>query len=190
METRCAWVPPNNEAYVLYHERDWGVPVHDDRLLFEMLILEGAQAGLSWDTILKKRDNYRRAFFDFDIERCSKIDASDEEALLANPGIVRNRLKIGSVKTNALAVLKIREEFGSFDAYLWRFADCAPLQPAYRSIQEIPTTSELSDAISADLKKRGMKFVGSTIMQAYAQAVGLINAHTTDCFRYRPLSSP
>ena len=184
MKVRCAWLNPDNELYTRYHDAEWGVPVHDDRTLFEMLILEGAQAGLSWETILKKRDNYRAAFHNFDISACARITEADEARLMENPGIVRNRLKIHSVGINARAVLAIQKECGSLDAFLWAFVDNKPLNPRYKAISCIPTKDELSDRISKDLKKRGMKFIGSTIVFAYLQAVGMINAHTTDCFRH------
>lgn len=186
---RCAWLNPEHEEYRHYHDEDWGAPVHDDRLLFEMLILEGAQAGLSWETILKKRANYQKAFYDFDIRKCSKITEDYEAKQLLNEGIIRNRLKVASVKTNALAFIEIQKEFGSFDAYLWAYVDGKQLDPKYQTLRDIPVTSDVSDAISKDLKKRGMKFIGSTIIQAYLQAVGVINAHTTDCFRYREIKA-
>jgi len=181
--TRCQWCG-NDPLYVAYHDEEWGVPVHDDRLLFEFLILEGAQAGLSWLTILKKRENYRRAFDGFDVERIAKYTEADERRLLADAGIVRNRLKIASAIRNARAVLAIREEFGSLDAYLWRFVDGTPVQNSWKSLAEIPARTAQSDAMSRDLKKRGFNFVGSTICYAFMQAVGMVDDHTTDCFRY------
>ncbi len=184
---RCAWLNPEHEEYRIYHDESWGVSVHDDRLLFEMLILEGAQAGLSWETILKRRDNYRKAFFGFDVKRCAAMTDADMARLLGDEGIIRNRLKIASVRTNALAFIQLQKEFGSFDAYLWAYSGGKQIDPKYASIGDIPVTGELSDAIAKDLKKRGMKFFGSTIVQAYLQAVGVINAHTTDCFRYREI---
>ncbi|HPS44151.1 MAG TPA: DNA-3-methyladenine glycosylase I [Treponemataceae bacterium] len=187
MKKRCAWVNPENELYARYHDDEWGVPVHDDRTLFEMLILEGAQAGLSWETILKKRDNYRAAFHNFDIAACARLTEADEARFMENPGIVRNRLKIRSVSINARAVLAIQKEYGSLNAFLWAFVDHKPLDPRYQAIGEIPTKDDLSDRISKDLKRRGMKFIGSTIVFAYLQAVGIVNAHTTDCFRHREL---
>lgn len=186
---RCAWLNPDHEEYRIYHDEDWGVPVHDDRLLFEMLILEGAQAGLSWETILKRRDNYRKAFFSFDVKRCAAMSDGDMARLLGDEGIIRNRLKVASVKTNALAFIETQKEFGSFDAYLWAYVGGKQLDPKYQTLRDIPVTSDISDAISKNLKKRGMKFIGSTIIQAYLQAVGVINAHTTDCFRYREIKA-
>lgn len=182
--TRCAWVNPANEKYVEYHDTEWGVPVHDDTRLFEMLILEGAQAGLSWETILKKRENYRTAFKGFDPVEVARFTEEDCERLMRNEGIVRNRLKIASAVKNARAFLSIQKESGSFDRFLWSYAGGTPVTPRYTSIKEIPVRNELSDRISKDLKKRGMSFVGSTIIMAYLQAVGVINAHTIDCFRH------
>lgn len=181
---RCAWLPANNIEYQKYHDTEWGVPVHNDTKHFEMLILEGAQAGLSWETVLKKRDGYKNAFNNFDIEKCAKMDDEQLEKLMQNPNIIRNRLKIFSVRKNAFAFLKIQEEFGSFDNYIWSYVKGKPLVSNLASISQIPTTTEISDKISKDLKKRGMSFVGSTIMYAYMQAVGLVNDHTTDCFRF------
>lgn len=183
---RCDWcgVDPH---YVAYHDTEWGVPLHDERALFEFLILEGAQAGLSWSTILKKRDGYRRAFDGFDAERIARYDDADVARLLADPGIVRNRLKVASAITNARATLKIREEFGGLDAYFWRFVDGRPIQNAWRELGQIPASTPLSDRISRDLKKRGFKFVGSTIVYAHMQATGMVNDHLVDCFRYREL---
>ncbi|MHB1025533.1 MAG: DNA-3-methyladenine glycosylase I [Desulfobacteria bacterium] len=180
----CAWVG-SDPLYRTYHDREWGVPVHDDRLLFEFLTLEGAQAGLSWITILKKRDAYRAAFVGFDPEAVAGFDGTKVEELLANPGIVRNRLKVGSAITNARSFLKVREEFGSFDAYQWRFVDGRPIRNAWRSIKEVPASTPVSDAFSRDLKQRGFRFVGSTICYAHMQAVGMVNDHTVDCFRWR-----
>ena len=181
---RCGWVG-SDLLYRTYHDREWGVPVHDDRRLFEFLTLEGAQAGLSWITILKKRDAYRTAFAGFDPEAVAGFDAPKVAELLANPGIVRNRLKVESAITNARTFLKVREEFGSFDAYQWRFVDGRPIRNAWRSIKEVPCSSPVSDAMSRDLKKRGFRFVGSTICYAHMQAVGMVNDHTVDCFRWR-----
>ena len=183
---RCAWAG-SDPLYRGYHDAEWGVPVHDDRLLFEFLILEGAQAGLSWITILKKREAYRRAFAGFHPEVVAGFGEHQLLELLADPGIVRNRLKLASALGNARAFLAIQEEFGSFDAYLWRFVDRAPLQNAWRSHSELPATSGVSDALSRDLKRRGFKFVGSTICYAFMQAVGLVNDHTVDCFRWAEL---
>jgi DNA-3-methyladenine glycosylase I len=185
MKERCAWLNPDNALYAAYHDVEWGVPVHDDRALFEMLILEGAQAGLSWETILKKRENYRRAFRNFDVDAILKFTEADEDALMQDAGIVRNRLKIKSVRINAAACRAIRNEFGSFDAYLWGFVGNEPVDGRFASLADIPTKDAVSDALSSDLKKRGMKFVGSTIVYAFMQAVGMVNAHTTNCFRYK-----
>jgi len=184
MMKRCEWCG-SDPLYIAYHDEEWGVPVHDDRLLFEFLILEGAQAGLNWLTILKKRENYRKAFHDFDVDTISKYKEGDMRRLLADPGIVRNRLKIESAIKNARSVLDIRGEYGSLDSYLWRYVDGAPRQNAWRSMGEIPSRTKISDALSKDLKKRGFKFVGSTICYAFMQAVGMANDHTTDCFRYK-----
>lgn len=183
---RCAWVG-NDPLYCSYHDEEWGRPVHNDQLLFEFLILEGAQAGLSWITILRKRLSYRAAFAGFDPELVARFDERKVAELLANPGIVRNRLKIAAAITNARAFLKIQEEFGSFSAYQWRFVDGKPLINAWRSISEIPAGTPVSDAMSRDLKKRGFRFVGSTICYAHMQAVGMVNDHTVDCFRWREL---
>lgn len=182
---RCGWAADQEEYYQHYHDTEWGVPVHDDRLQFEFLILEGAQAGLSWSTILKKREGYRRVFEDFDPEKLARwSDARLEKALL-DPGIVRNRLKVFGVRKNARAFLKVVEEYGSFDPYIWGFVGGMPIQNARKSIKEIPATSPVSDALSKDLRKRGFTFVGSTIIYAHMQATGMVNDHTVDCFRYR-----
>lgn len=186
MKNRCDWCK-NDPLYVAYHDEDWGVPVHDDRLLFEMLILEGAQAGLSWLTILKKRDNYRKAFHNFDCGKVARYTDRDIQRLLADPGIVRNRLKIESAVKNAQGALKIKEEFGTLDAFLWRYVDGVPQQNKVRSLSEIPVRTEQSDAMSKDLKKRGFNFVGSTICYALMQSVGMVNDHLVDCFRYKEL---
>jgi len=183
---RCAWAG-SDPLYRGYHDTEWGVPVHDDRLLFEFLVLEGAQAGLSWITILKKREAYRRAFQGFHPEVVAGFGEDRMALLLADPGIVRNRLKIASARANARAVLALQEEFGSFDAYLWRFVDGTPLQNAWRSHSELPATSAVSDSLSRDLKRRGFNFVGSTICYAFMQAVGMVNDHTTGCFRWAEL---
>ena len=184
--TRCAWVT-DNPLYLEYHDTEWGVPVFGDRTLFEFLVLEGAQAGLSWLTILKKRAAYREAFDHFDAQKVANYGEAKVAELLENRGIVRNKLKVNSTVTNAQHFLKIQEEFGSFDAYLWPFVKGQPLVNAWRSLEEVPATTPESDALSKDLKKRGFKFVGSTIMYAYMQAVGLVNDHVTDCFRYEPV---
>ncbi|MBE0450391.1 MAG: DNA-3-methyladenine glycosylase I [Clostridia bacterium] len=180
---RCAWVNLQNELYVRYHDEEWGVPVHDDRKHFEMIILEGAQAGLSWETILKKRENYRKAFDGFDPEKIAVYDESKVQELLSNEGIVRNRLKIKSAIQNANVFLKIQHEFGTFDAYIWSFVNDVPVQNNFQAIKEVPAKTELSDRIAKALKKRGMNFVGSTIIYAYMQAAGLVNDHTNDCFK-------
>ena len=181
-KTRCGWVPMDKPDYAHYHDTEWGVPVHDDQKLFEMLILEGAQAGLSWYTILKRRDGYRRAFHHFDAKKLARLDDAALETILATGDIIRNRLKVWSVRKNALAFLAIQKEFGSFDAYLWRFVDGAPKINRPETMREVPTSTAISDAISKDLKKRGMSFVGSTIIYAYMQAVGMVNDHIADCF--------
>jgi len=183
---RCAWAG-SDPLYRDYHDLEWGAPVHDDRLLFEFLSLEGAQAGLSWITILRKREAYRRAFAAFQPEVVAGFDDDRLVQLLADPGIVRNRLKISSARGNACAFLALQEEFASFDAYLWRFVEGVPLQNAWRSHLEVPATSQVSDALSRDLKQRGFKFVGSTICYAFMQAVGMVNDHTVDCFRWAQL---
>ena len=186
MKKRCEWCG-SDPAYIAYHDEEWGVPVHDDRLLFEFLILEGAQAGLSWLTILRKRDNYRKAFHGFDCDRIARYTELDVRRLLADPGIVRNRLKIESAIKNAKSVVDIRDEYGSLDSYLWRYVDGVPRQNAWRSIREIPANTGISDAMSRDLKKRGFKFTGSTICYAFMQAIGMVNDHTTGCFRYEQI---
>lgn len=185
---RCQWLNTSNLSYTKYHDTEWGVPVHSDNKLFEMLILEGAQAGLSWETILKKRENYQKALFYFDIEKCSKITEAFEIELMNNADIIRNKLKIKSIKINALAFIGIQKEYKSFDNYLWKFVGYKPLNPKYKTISEIPVRTELSDKISKELKEKGMKFIGTTIIQSYMQAIGIINSHTTDCFRYKDLA--
>jgi len=180
---RCGW-SLGDPLLIAYHDAEWGVPVQDDRTLFEFLTLEGAQAGLSWLTILRKREAYRLAFDDFEVERIARYDARRMEKLLTNPGIVRNRLKIESTRKNARAFLKVQQEFGSFARYQWQFIGGEPLDNRHRSRQQVPPRTELSDALSRDLKKRGFSFVGSTILYAYMQAVGMVNDHLLDCFRY------
>lgn len=182
---RCPW--SQGELYDHYHDMEWGVPVHDDRALFEFLILEGAQAGLSWSTILKKRQSYREAFADFDPVIVAKFNQQKKEKLLANPGIVRNRLKVDSAIQNAQAFLAVQQEFGTFDDYIWRFVDGQPKQNAWRSLKEVPASTAESDAMSKDLKRRGFRFVGSTICYAFMQAVGMVNDHLVGCFRHREL---
>ncbi len=181
---RCEWAG-SDPVYVAYHDEEWGVPAHDERTLFEFLILEGAQAGLSWATILKKRENYRRAYRGFDVKAVAAYDSRDVRRLLADAGIVRNRLKIQASVRNARAFLKIQREFGSFDAYVWRFVGGTPRQNTWRRLKELPARSPESHALSKDLKQRGFAFVGSTICYAFMQAVGLVNDHLVDCFRYQ-----
>jgi DNA-3-methyladenine glycosylase I len=183
MKNRCGWCG-TDLLYVKYHDDEWGVPLHDDRGLFELLVLEGAQAGLSWLTVLKKRGNYRHAFHGFDLHKVASYSATDVQRLLADPGIVRNRLKIESTIRNARGVLAIREEFGSFDSFIWRYVDHQPRQNAWRVLAEVPARTALSDMISKDLKKRGFSFVGSTICYAFMQAVGMVNDHVVGCFRH------
>ncbi len=184
---KCRWAlsSPLEEDY---HDREWGVPVHDDRLLFEFLVLEGAQAGLSWSTILKKRDHFRVAFDNFDPVSVAAYDDEKITELLENPGIIRNRLKVNAAVTNARAFLNVKEETGSFDAFLWDFVDGRPVQNAWRTHAELPANTPLSDRLSKELKRRGFKFVGSTICYAFMQAVGMVNDHTVDCFRYREIA--
>jgi DNA-3-methyladenine glycosylase I len=186
---RCAWCG-TDPLYVAYHDREWGVPVHDDSLLFEMLTLEGAQAGLSWLTILRKREGYRRAFSGFDIAAVARFGDRDVERLMGDPAIVRNRLKIASVVRNARAALEIRERHGSLAAFLWRYVDGVPRQNAWSSLAEVPARTTESDAMARDLKRLGCSFVGSTICYAFMQAVGMVNDHTVDCFRHAELREP
>ena len=178
---RCHWA--KSDLMIAYHDHEWGVPHHEDRALFEFLILEGAQAGLSWETILKKRENYRKAFANFDPKKVAKFDAKKQRQLLHNPGIVRNRLKIAATILNAKAFLAVQKEFGSFDAYVWRFVGGKPIVNSWKS-KKVPASTPQSDALSKDLKRRGFKFVGSTICYAFMQAVGMVNDHASDCFRY------
>lgn len=184
--SRCNWAE-NDPLYIDYHDTEWGVPVHDDQKLFEFLILEGAQAGLSWITILKKRNNYQKSYNQFQVEKVARYSDKKIQRLLANPGIVRNRLKIQSSITNAQAFIEIQSEFGSFDKYLWNFVERKPIQNNWKTLAQIPVTTSVSDALSLDLKKRGFKFVGSTICYAYMQAIGLVNDHVTNCFRHKPV---
>ncbi len=185
---RCSWA--RTPLSIAYHDLEWGVPVHDDRVLFEFITLEGAQAGLSWETILNKRQAYRRAFEDFDPAVVARFTPGRVERLLEDPGIVRNRLKINSTVGNAKAFLAVRDEFGSFDSYVWRFVNGSPLINRRRTLKQIPPTTAESDALSRDLLTRGFKFVGSTICYAFMQAVGMVNDHTVDCFRYEAVGSP
>lgn len=181
--TRCDWA--KNDLAIHYHDTEWGVPLHDDQRLFEFLILEGAQAGLSWDTVLAKRENYRKAFDDFDAEKIALYNNEKCAELLQNEGIIRNRLKIASAVRNAKCFLQVKEEFGSFDKYIWSFVGGKPLVNDRKSLSEVPAATEISDAMSKDLKKRGFNFVGSTIMYAFMQATGMVNDHLVSCFRYK-----
>jgi DNA-3-methyladenine glycosylase I len=185
---RCQWVPESDPLYVAYHDDEWGVPLHDDDRLFELLTLEGAQAGLSWSTILKKREGYRKAFAGFDPKKVARFDARKVERLLQDPGIVRNRLKVESTVANARATLAVQDELGSLDAYLWSFVGGSPLQNRWRTLGELPAETDESRAMSRDLKRRGFRFVGPTICYAFMQAAGLVNDHIVSCFRYRELS--
>jgi len=184
---RCSWA---TNDLIPYHDREWGVPQHDDRVLFEFLVLEGAQAGLSWDTILKKRENYRAALDDFDPKKISRYNQRKLDSLMGNEGIIRNRLKILSVVKNAKAFLEVHAEFGSFDRYVWQFVGGKPIVNARKSLSGIPSSTAESDALSKDLKKRGFTFVGSTICYAFMQAVGMVNDHAVTCFRYREVQTP
>jgi DNA-3-methyladenine glycosylase I len=187
MTNRCQWAE-NHPLYHVYHDEEWGMPSHNDRHLFEMLILDGAQAGLSWLTILKKRENYRQAFDNFDAEKMAAYDDQKITELMNNPGIIRNRLKILSAIKNARAFLKIQAEFGSFDAYIWKFTGGATIQNRWATVADIPALTPESEAMSKDLKKRGFSFVGPTICYAFMQSAGMVNDHTTDCFRYAPIA--
>ena len=184
--SRCAW-SLGSEQYRAYHDHEWGVPVHDDRKLFEFIVLEGAQAGLSWSTVLNKRENYRKAFDGFDPVKVARYTSMRVEKLLQNSGIIRNRLKINSAVSNARAFLAVQKEFDSFDTYIWGFVNGKPVQNRWKSIKQVPARTPLSDRISADLKKRGFRFVGSTIVYAHMQATGMVNDHLVGCFRYLPL---
>ena len=186
---RCAWCEGTSLNYIEYHDQEWGVPVRDDRGQFEFLILEGAQAGLSWSTILNKREGYRKNFADFDPEKVARFTKKRVEKILTDPGIVRNRLKVESAVTNAKAFLAVQEEFGSFSDYIWGFVDGKPIQNRFRKDSDIPATSPVSDTISKELKKRGFKFVGSTIIYAHMQATGMVNDHVTGCFRYKEVKA-
>jgi len=184
---RCRWATDGSPLYVAYHDREWGKPQHDELVLFEFLILEGAQAGLSWSTILNKRENYRKAFLGFDPRKVARFDKEKINRLLRDPGIVRNRLKIEAAVVNARAFLKVQEEFGSFDAYVWEFVGGKPRRNAWTSPKQVPASTAESDALSKNLKQRGFKFVGSTIMYAFMQATGMVNDHTVECFRWKQL---
>ena len=186
---RCDWVEGQFPEYIKYHDDEWGIPVHDDKTHFEFLILEGAQAGLSWSTVLKKREGYRKAFADFNVEEVAKFDDKILDLLLLDKSIIRNRLKVYATVTNARAFIKVQEEFGSFDTYIWSFVNGNPIVKGWKKMSEIPATTQESDALSKDLKKRGFKFVGSTIIYAHMQACGLVNDHTTDCFRYQEIAN-
>ena len=184
---RCEWSQAGNQLYLDYHDIEWGVPVHDDRKHFEFLILESAQAGLSWSTVLNKRAGYRRAFADFDPERVARFTENRIEKLLTDPGIIRNRLKVVSAVNNAQLFLELQDEYGSFDAYVWSYVGGKPIQNRWQTMTEVPATSPESDALSKDMKRRGFKFFGSTICYAHMQAVGMVNDHTIDCFRYNQI---
>lgn len=184
MKTRCPWCEDTFDAYIKYHDEEWGVPVHDDKTQFEFLILEGAQAGLSWSTILKKRDGYRKAFAGFDVEKIARFDEQKIQQMLQNPEIIRNKLKIRSAIKNAQLFIEIQEEVGSFSEYIWSFVGGSPIQNTWENMKQVPATTKESDKLAKDLKKRGFKFTGSTIMYAHMQATGLVNDHLTSCFRY------
>jgi DNA-3-methyladenine glycosylase I len=185
---RCQWVPLDNPLYVKYHDEEWGVPIHDDRLLFEFLVLEGMQAGLSWLTILRKRENFRTAFDHFNPREIALYNEKKIEELMQNGGIIRNRLKIVSAVQNAKAFLDVQAEFGSFDSFIWQFVEGKPIINQWKTLKEIPAKTPLSDTISKELKKRGFRFVGSTIIYAHMQATGMVNDHTIDCFRYKEIN--
>jgi DNA-3-methyladenine glycosylase I len=186
---RCAWVPLNDPLYRQYHDTEWGVPIHDDRIFFEFLVLEGFQAGLSWNTIIRKRENFRKSFDDFDPAKVARYNEGKILELLSNPGIIRNRLKVLATIGNARAFLNIQRELGSFDAYIWAFVGGRPKHNAWRAISEIPNHTPESDALSKDLLLRGFKFVGSTIVYAHMQATGMVNDHTIDCFCYQKIQN-
>lgn len=183
---RCAW-PTDDPLMIKYHDKEWGVPVHNDRKLFEFLLLEGFQAGLSWRTILNKRENFRKAFDNFDFNKVALYNKRKLNSLMKDDGIIRNKLKIGSTVTNAKAFIKVRKQFGTFDKYIWSFVKNKPIINRHKRLKELPASTNVSDLISADLKKRGFKFVGSTIIYAHMQATGMVNDHTTDCFRYKQI---
>jgi DNA-3-methyladenine glycosylase I len=181
---RCDWVPKDKQQYVEYHDTEWGVPVFDDKTQFEFLILEGAQAGLSWETILKRREGYRKAFADFDPKKVAKFDEKKQQELLQNPGIIRNRLKVKSAINNAQKFIEVQSEFGSFSKYIWKFVGGEPIVNKWKTMKEVPAKTKEAEVLSKDLKKRGFSFVGPTIMYAHMQATGMVNDHTIDCFRY------
>lgn len=184
---RCGWVGTGDELYNHYHDTEWGVPVHDERMLFEFLTLETFQAGLSWITVLRKRDNFRKAFDNFDYKKIAKYSEDKIQALMQDAGIIRNQLKIRAAVNNAQAFMKVQEEFGSFDKYIWGFVGGKPIVNKPKTLRDIPATSPISDALSKDLKKRGFKFMGSTVVYAHMQATGMVNDHVVDCFRYKEL---
>ena len=186
---RCQWVPLDKPMYVKYHDEEWGVPIHDDRLLFEFLILEGMQAGLSWATILNKRENFRKAFDNFDPQKIARYDQKKFEALMQDSGIIRNRLKIQAAIQNAKSFLEVQKEFGTFDAYMWKFIDGKPIINRWKTIKEVPPKTPVSDTISKDMLNRGFKFVGSTIIYSHMQATGMVNDHTGDCYRYKEINA-
>jgi len=188
MKKRCGWAEGQFDDYVKYHDEEWGVPVHDDQTHFEFLILEGAQAGLSWATILKRRSGYKKAFANFDVQKVAQFDEAKIQELLQDKGIIRNQLKVRSVVNNAQRFIEVQKELGSFDKYIWSFVRGKPIINQRKSMSEVPVTTKESDALSKDLKKRGFKFVGSTIIYAHMQACGLVNDHTTDCFRYKQVN--
>ncbi len=188
MTSRCWW-PGKDPLYIAYHDQEWGVPVRDDRLLFEFLCLEGQQAGLSWITVLKKRDHYRKCFRNFDVEKVSRLNDTSIEKLLLDPGLIRNRLKLYSIRSNAEAFLEVKRDFGTFEKYVWSFVQNSPIDGKRQNPEDVPATSTESDALSKDLKRRGFKFVGSTICYAFMQAAGLVNDHTKNCFRYNELKN-
>lgn len=183
-KTRCSWAKESNPLYVEYHDTEWGVPTHDDQMLFEMIVLEGSQAGLSWETILNKREGYRKAFYNFDVQKVANMSDKELENLRNNPDIVRNRLKINMARKNARVFIDIQKEFGSFNDYIWAYVDHKPILNNWKTMDQVPASTPLSDKISKDLKKRGMSFVGSTIIYAYLQSCGLVNDHITSCCCY------
>lgn len=189
MRTRCDWCKDTFDQYIKYHDQEWGVPVHNDTTHFEFLILESAQAGLSWSTVLKKRGGYRKAFANFNVEKVARFDEDKIQQLLTNPAIIRNELKIRSAVNNAQRFLEIQEEFGSFSTYIWRFVDGKPIQNKWGRMEKVPAKTKVSDQLSKDLKQRGFKFIGSTIIYAHMQATGMVNDHLTNCFRYAEIKN-